>query len=192
MADETSVDLTDLIPNLKARLSPPGSDNYPNATSSQWTFQLLDAFWEAYLDGLIGPYTIDDDGIVTPTGSNTTPISRAQQQIILFYVEIHLLTTNLQNLKTTFRAKAGPVEYETQQAATVLKALLDDASKRREELITNLRENPFITTVVIDNVIARTYAIAEGVSWFVGGSTYAPGDYGQYTGQYWDRAGTGF
>lgn len=164
---DQEADLSDLIPDLKSEMSAPGLDLFPAGTNAQWLSQLRNAFWEAWLDGFMGGYSVDDDGIVTPDDDSGVVLGRGTQQLIIFYAYVRILKSQLLNLKTTFRAKAGPVEYETQQAASVLKALLDDAIDRRNVYLAELSTEGSVSPITVDMVIARNDAQYYGDTWFV-------------------------
>ncbi len=162
-----SLDLTDLIPDLQYNLNSPGEDAFANVSEEEWTSRLRDGFWNAWNDGLIQDY-IEVDGVVSPR-SGTATISRDQQQIILLYTSIAVLFQQMLRLNTTFRAKAGPVEYETQQSAQLLKALLDDLSQRRIYLLERLAETGVTRAFyLIDTYQSRQSALNEGISVWVG------------------------
>lgn len=142
------VDLSELIEALKARVNPPGINLYPSSTDDDWVIRLTDAFWDARLKGVTalanfeenagargGPTTYSE-GIITPLGaeegyddpsgwSSTDDLSREAQQIVVLFAAWRITLAKMQEVKTQFKSKAGPVEYERQQSATLLKAVLD-------------------------------------------------------------------
>jgi hypothetical protein len=76
-----------------------------------------------------------------------------------------IVLNRMGSLSTVFRAKAGPVEYETQNAATVLKTVLDALKKRIDDAIFGLEQTA--DTIVFDGMIERTYAVANGETWWI-------------------------
>lgn len=162
-----TLDLTDLIPDLEYNLNAPGEDQFANVSDEEWTSRLRDGFWNAWNDGLLQEYT-EVDGVVSPR-SGSTMISRDQQQIILLYTSINVISQQMFRMNTTFRAKAGPVEYETQQSAQLLKALLDDLTQRRIYLLERLAETGVTRAFyLIDTYQSRQNALYEGLSVWVG------------------------
>lgn len=161
-----TVDLEDLVDDVKAELNVPGTDGYTAATTTEWVNQLRNAFWEANLDGIIIGYT-ESDGIVSPL-SGTTGLSRELQQVIIYYVGVRVVKNTLLGLKTKFAAQAGPVKYETQQSASVLKGLLDEWVHRRAVWLTRLSDIGTVPGYYVDSVIARDNSIGWGDSWWVG------------------------
>lgn len=74
----------------------------------------------------------------------------------------------MSSLNTVFRAKAGPVEYETQQAASVLKGILDSLKERITYLLKILPTTADgAGDAVLDAVIERTYSQATNLTWWV-------------------------
>lgn len=132
-----AVDLEDLIPALQAEVTPLGSLVYDNVTKPQWVAQLNNAFWEAVLDNIIVGYT-NNDGLVIPTVSGGPDISPALQQVIVFYAGVKVITNQLREIRTRFSTAAGPVKYEVEQSATVLKGLLDALMSRRATMLATL------------------------------------------------------
>lgn len=158
-----SVDLADLVPSLESALTIPGTTSqYSNATESEWVAKLKNAFWLATLDGVISGYTSDDDGIISPV-SGTTTLSGDLQYLVVLYACMDVVRNQLMQMKTVFRAKAGPVEYETQQSAQVLKGLLDAYMKERDLILANLASTNMVSSYYIDTLRARDYAIADGI-----------------------------
>lgn len=151
-----TIDLNDLIEDVKSEVNPPGTDQFATATPAQWLSQLRNAFWETVIDGLIVGYEVDDDGIVSPTDeTSTTPLGRDLQQLIIYYAGIRVLKNALLNTKSMIRAKAGPVEFEQQQAATIQTGLLKEAQMRRDLWIKQLSTRGIVSVRVSDQVLNR-------------------------------------
>lgn len=163
-----AVYLTDLIPSLEAALSVPGTTSqYSSATEDEWVGKLKNAFWLATLDQVISGYTCDDDGVIAEVDGDGT-LSGEMQYLIVLYACMDVVRNKLLQLKTVFRAKAGPVEYETQQSAQVLKALLDQYMTQRDRILETLAAANHLSTFYIDAVRSRDYAIrADVIDWMV-------------------------
>lgn len=155
-----AVDLGDLIESLQREVSPPGEDLFPNATDDDWFGNLQDAFWEARLDGLLEGFT-ESDGSVVPT-SGTTDLSRDMQQIVVLYAGVRIVRNHLRSLNTVFRSKAGPVEFETQKSAQLLKGLLDELRSRRNLVLTRLSDLGAVNSYYIDAIVARDESLGYG------------------------------
>lgn len=157
-----AVDLGNLIENLKAEVQPPGEDAFPDATDDDWVMRLMNAFWTAVLDGVINGYTVDDNGIVTPT-SGTTDLSRMMQQIVVFYAGIDIVRNSLRTLNISTHSVAGPVEFEITKSANTLRDILKELQTRRDIILTRLSDLGAIPTSYVDAVLARDLAISEAI-----------------------------
>ena len=162
-----AVELSELVPSLEREVTPPGETIYANATEDHWVGFLTDGFWEAVLDGLLGGYTCDEDGLVTPV-SGTTDLSRDFQQVVVMYAGVRVVRTALLNSQSSFRAKAGPVEYETALSAQVLQALLTELQERRTRLLRRLMDDGLLPYFAyIDGVAARDYSLSMWETYYV-------------------------
>jgi hypothetical protein len=157
-----AVDLEELVPPLQRMINPPGSELFPNATVGILTGYLSDAFWLAKLDGFFSGYT-ETDGIVTPESPTGTDLQRDWQQLIVFYAGMQIVENELRAKNTLFRTKAGPVEYEVQNSAQLL---------RRDYLLDLLSEKYNIAAGYIDMISARYNAIAMGFSGYESGTGF--------------------
>jgi hypothetical protein len=187
-----SVDLATLIEPLQIEIQIPGGDAYASATEDDYLGYLINSFWEIRLYGLLAGFEEDVAarggppefavGIITPLGvdpfyddptgySVTEDLPRDLQQLIILWSAWKIALTNMASLNSVFRAKAGPVEYETQQAASVLTAVLDQLKSRILFLIDHLpsQYGGQQNVVVFDAVIQRSESQAVGGTWWVRG-----------------------
>lgn len=150
-----SVDLSELIADLEGAVTVPGTVS-PFAASSEteWLTRLRNAFWSAYNDGIVLGFTCDEDGIVNPVSGDGT-FTRDLQQLVIMYAAINIYQNQIMQLKTLFRAKAGQVEYETQQSAQVIKSLLDSLLAQRATILQRLSDGGFTDSYYIDAVRTR-------------------------------------
>ena len=166
-----AVDLSDVALDwLKRQINAPGADSFPDASNSELVGYLSDAFWEGKLDGFYSGYT-ETDGIINPE-SGDTDLSRDWISLIVIYAAYTILTNAIQNTNTLFRSKAGPVEFETQSSASMLRERLMALERRRDRLIDELSEKYQIDVAWIDNINARTNSLCygdvkfdSGISW---------------------------
>lgn len=161
------MDLGDLIESVQREVNPPGSTIFPEAIEDEYLGHLQDAFWETTLDGLISGYT-EADGLVTPV-SGDTELSRELQQLIVIYAGFKMLKNYLTNVNSTFRAVAGPVEFETGKSAALLTELMKDLIARRNSLLARLSEQGQVSTYYYDQVISRGESYRYGDTWWVRG-----------------------
>jgi hypothetical protein len=187
-----SVDLANLVEPLQIEIQAPGGDAYANATEDDYLGNLINAFWEIRLYGFLGGFEEDSAsrgghpeftvGIITPLGVDPTyddptgysildDLPREYQQLIVLWAAWKIMLNNMATVNSVFRAKAGPVEYETQQAASVLTAVLDQLKTRITYLIGNLPSSYGSSggVVVLDALIERSYSQAVGETWWVRG-----------------------
>jgi hypothetical protein len=177
-----SVDLNDLVEPLRIETQAPGGEPYPDATDDDYVGNLTNAFWELRLYGFLQGYEENAAArggppefiaaIVTPTGGEFSPtqdLSRDMQQLIILWAAWKIALNHMGSLNTLFRAKAGPVEYETQQAASVVKDVLDQLQARIKYILDRLPSIYGGGTPVafLDAVIDRTYSQATGWSWWL-------------------------
>lgn len=149
-----ATDLSDLIPYLLDELAPPGqgADAFPDADDQTWLRYLQSAFWSARLDGLLKGYT-EEDGMASPD------LPRDFQQIVVLYAAISVVSNQMLATQTAFRAKAGPVEYEEERSATLLRALLDELIRRRNLILERLGDLGQVESYYIDAVFERSDSI---------------------------------
>lgn len=135
-----SVDMTELIPSLESLLTVPGATSpYAAASEVEWTNKIVNAFWRGVIEGVIENYTIDEDGVVSPSSGSTT-FPQSLQYVVVIYAAMNVIEAQLLQLKTVFRAKAGPLEYETQQASQVLTGLLKSLDNQKNIILERLSD----------------------------------------------------
>lgn len=161
-----SVDLSDLVSSFRLEINPPGQDLFPDATDTELTDRLANAFWNARIDGMLPGY-VEAEGLITPI-TGTTDMPRELQQVIVFMAAYNTIYLKLLNQRTGFRAKAGSVEYETQNSATVLKELADSLKQRYAILLGRLSDMGLVPTYVIDSYLARAEALDARIGVWVG------------------------
>lgn len=155
-------DLNDLVELLKAETNVPGADLLVDATDADYVLRLQNAFWEAFLDRVITNTYDESFEIVTPD------LPRDLQQLVIIYAAFNIACNNFMNVQTRFRAHAGPVEYETERSASLLKGLLDKLYARKTALIAALlAESNYTDACVFDNVLARDAAFMAGTASYV-------------------------
>lgn len=158
-----SVDLGDLIEAIKSEVSPPGTDLFPNATEDEWIINLQNAFWEAKLFDFFGNF-YEADGLIQPN-AGSTDMDRTQQQLIVLFAGARILRNELRNINTTFKSKAGPVEFETQKSANLLRDLLNDV---RSKIMWQLQAVGSTNTFYIDSVTGRADSMITGQTFWTG------------------------
>ena len=153
-----AVDLADFVPSLRREVTPPGSDLFTDVSDDVFTGYLADAFWEARLDGFLAKWTADEDGIVTPAASGTPELTRDLVALIILYAGIKVLRNKILNTNTTFRATAGPVEFETQNSATMLVELLKQLKASKDRILDLVADSGFTPVELIDAYAVRQFS----------------------------------
>jgi len=157
-------DLATLVPGLKREVAVPGTFDtvFPDSGDGDLTANLGDAFAEAQLDGFFGTMALDPATfLVTPD------LSAAGGALVIIYGGIRMTRTYLRELGSRSLYEAGPVKYETERAASVLKQQLQDMTERKNQLIL-LGKRGSGKTYVWDGYFART-----ATNWSDYGSFYS-------------------
>jgi len=132
-----SIDLADLVDNLKREVNPPGQTIFTDATDSDYEGYLEDSFWELSLRGYITGFDAVET-VVSPEDGSTDAddqLSRGYQQLVIINAAMAIVRVQMINIDTTFRAHAGPVEFETGKSASALRAALDAFQNRFDEIL---------------------------------------------------------
>lgn len=153
-----AVDLSDeqYIASLQREVIPLGSTLFSSVGEDQWLGYLTDAFWEARLDGFLAGYVADEDGIVT-NESGGADLDRRYIALIVLYAGIRVLRNRILNMNTGFRAKAGPVEFEQQNSATMLAEMLKQLRATKERIIEELDTSEETAVLYLDALSTRVF-----------------------------------
>ena len=166
------MDLTALVPSLKRALAGPGEFDtaFPDSTTTDLAGTIADAVAECQLDGFLGAVTLD------VTAETTTPdLTNPQQALVILYAMARVVTARVANLNNRTRYKAGNVEAETEQSATVLVAMLKDIRARKQQLLDDARiGNLAHAFTMVDMYLAKAI---DTSSPDIG---YLPGAFGSY------------
>lgn len=148
------MDLFDLTPSLQRAVAPPGEFGtyFPNTSDEDLAGTLADALAEAQLDGFLQPTTLN-----SLTYTATPDLTSAQQALVVLYARARVITARLANLRNRARYKAGPVESETEQSASVLVALLKDTSERKKQILADARSGYGVTSfAMVDMYVTKS------------------------------------
>jgi len=156
-----TIDLGDMIEPLQREVNPPGSDLFPDAVEDEWLGNLRDSFWEAKLFGFFSDFT-EAEGLVSPI-TGTDDLGREYQQLVVLFAGARIVTNELKNTETLFRAVAGPVEFETQNSATLLRDILKEIRDKIKAIVEVLSDDFGSTEAgYIDAIVDRHDALAYG------------------------------
>lgn len=161
-----AVDLNDLVESLRREVNTPGEDSFPGAFDDTYVGHLQDSFWEIKLDGVtsFNSYS-EEDGVIEHT-DGVTDLDRTYQQLIVLYAGIRIIRNQLLNLETVFKAQAGSARFETQQSATLLRAILEELKSRRNLVLTRLSDAGATPSYYIDALAARENSIDYGFTFW--------------------------
>ena len=137
-----AVDLIDFVGSLKREVEPPGAVLFAGVTDAQWVGYLSDAFWEARLDGFLEGFTLDTgataDDVTLTSPTNDMAVERGAMALVILYAGVKVLRNRILNMTTSFRAKAGPVEFEQESgSATVLAEMLKQLKATKDRILEN-------------------------------------------------------
>lgn len=130
-----AVDLADYVPVLRREVTPPGSTTFATVTDPVMEGYLLDAFWEARLDGFLQEWTASGTGVVTPLDAGKPDIPREQIALVVLYAGLKILRNQLISQTSRFSAKAGPVSIETENSAMLMTEMARQLAAVRERLL---------------------------------------------------------
>lgn len=132
------MDISELVEPLKRTVASPGefATFFPNTLDTDLNGVLVDGAAESQLDGFLPGKVFDLDA--TPQTITTDPNS-LERALIVLYAASRIVSARTANLKSRTRYKAGNVEAETEQAATVLNELLRGINLRKKQFIDDLR-----------------------------------------------------
>lgn len=133
--------VSDLRAQLRREINVPGFGQLPDITNPELDGYIMDGFWEARLLGLLDSYTqTDGTEFATPLGAvikhtvDDGDLETQYQMLVVIIAGLKLLRLKIFSLAVNLRAHAGPVEYEAQASATVLRALLESLERRVNQL----------------------------------------------------------
>ena len=133
--------------------------------------RLANAFWSAKLKGYFEGYRVSADRTqIVPVDEDDDDLTDELQYLVVLFAAYDAALNRLLEARTTEKYEApGPLSYETQQAATVLVAVLEALKEELLEVRTVLIGTPYATTAhVVDLVLARHENLVYGDAYFVG------------------------
>lgn len=150
-----SIDLADYVDSLRREVTPLGTTLFSTVTDDQLIAYMQDAFWEAKLDGFIENY-IEEDGEISHV-SGGPEMDRKYVALVVLYAGIRVLRNKILNTNTGFRAKAGPVEFEQQNSATMLVEMLKQLRATKDRVLEELDAADATYALVLDALSVRTF-----------------------------------
>ena len=157
-----AVELSDYTESLRRAITPLGSTKYADVSDDVLTDYLTDAFWLGRLDGFYTGYTANEDGTVTPIEPTDPEFDRAWVSLVILYAAVSILANQILATNTRFSAKAGPVEFEQENSATVLSEMLKQLAAAKQRIIDQMLDasNPS-SVYLIDAYSTRQLSAAS-------------------------------
>lgn len=156
-----AVDLADFADSLRREITPLGTTLFAGVNDAQLTAFLSDSFWEARLDGFMPDYVADEDGLVTNVNTGGPDLDRKYVALVVLYAGIRVLRNRILNMNTGFRAKAGPVEFEQQNSATMLAEMLKQLRTTKDRILTELEISEETNVMALDALSVRLFSGAS-------------------------------
>jgi len=168
-----AVELVNYTDALRREVSPPGSTTFSSVPDDTFVGYLADAFWEVKLDGFVEPWVADAEGVIIPQSDPeastpgpytvtpydpSTDMPRDQIALIVLYAGIKILRNNLIGTNTRLSAKAGPVEFTTENSAMVMTAMLRELTEIKNRLLA--LKTMYTDVTLIDAFSSRSYSSA--------------------------------
>lgn len=170
------LELADYVDTLRREITPPGSSLFTDVDDDVFSDYLVDAFWEARLDGFFQGYDVTLDGAVTPLGS-MPDFPREGIAVLTLYAAIKILRNRILSSQSRFKAVAGPVEFETQNSPSLYTEMLRQLQGMKSRLIEMSPSGSAVSYVaLVDGFAARSVGPDAYLGW-VGAAAALPGDY---------------
>jgi hypothetical protein len=127
-----ATNLSTLVEPLQRELAVPGEfDTYfPDTDEDGLIGTLSDAFAECQLDGFFGTQTLDLE-----TFDVSPDLSLPGGALVVLYAASRTIRARMRSMNSTERYKAGPVEFETGKAASMMTAELKLIQDTKDRLI---------------------------------------------------------
>lgn len=148
------MNLSDLVPSLQRAVAVPGTfaTLFPSTTDDDLSGTLADAVAEAQLDGFLSTVVVDLD-----SGDFAVDLTRPEQALVILYAMSRVVMARVANTKNRTRYKAGPVEAEEEQSATVLTELLRQIRDKKKELLDAAKAGNIATAfAIVDLYVAKS------------------------------------
>ena len=169
--------LSDLRAPLKVEIGYPSPLWSGTITDEQLDGFLANGFWEVKLAGLMAPFRLAEgnDPMFFPTSYTSQAITGyttdltptdAEEMLVVIMAGFRALELKCLEMAQSLRAHAGPVEYEVQASATVIRAVLESLRTRLRYYLdlvgdVTLGSGGF---VYMDGMAQRTYSLVNSLT----------------------------
>jgi hypothetical protein len=168
--------LSDLRAPLKVEIGYPGALWPTTITDEQLDGYLANGFWETKLAGLMTQYRLAEgnDAMFFPTSYTSQAITgyttdltptEAEEMLVVIMAGFRALELKCLEMANNIRAVAGPVQYEAQASATVIRAVLESLRNRLRYYLDLVGDTVAGSGgfVYMDGVAQRTYSLVNGL-----------------------------
>lgn len=161
----------DMVPQLQREVNPPGYELFPDALPGDFLGYVTDGFWEGRLMGVFSGWTVKDGSeLQTPvsgtfiTNDDEDNFPDMEQMFCTIIAGFRLIQRRAVTLAQNLRAEAGPVEYESQISATVLREIMQSMERRLNQF-KELYSDVIAAEVFyyMDGVAQANYALLAGL-----------------------------
>jgi hypothetical protein len=171
-----STPLTDILPMFNREINIPGAEQLTTVSTGAKLGYIEDGFWDVRLSGMLDAYTVALGENITPPETTGTKYITDQDltgddleqkfwMLITIFAGFRLLRLKIMQLAVNFTAEAGPVSYEQQASATVLRSLLDNLQDRIDQLKVQYSEDfGSDLFVLMDGVAQAEYSALNGLA----------------------------
>lgn len=168
-----ATNISAMISQLQREVNPPGYELFPDALPGDFLGYVTDGFWEGRLMGVFTGWTVKDGSeLATPvsgtfiTNDNEDNFPDEHQMFTTIIAGFRLVQRRAVTLAQNFKAEAGPVAYEQQVSATVLREILQSL-ERRLNLYKELYSDLIASEVFfyMDGVAQSSYALVTGLAY---------------------------
>ena len=148
--------VSDLRAQLARRINVPGAEQLEDVSGAVLDGYILDGFWQTRLRGMLVGYTSNTTTITKESDGSGLP--EHLQQLVIIMAGFNLVRAKVMQLAVNFSAKAGPVAYEQQASATVLRALLNSLERELQQLQEAYSDQFGGALYYMDGVLQSEYA----------------------------------
>jgi hypothetical protein len=161
--------IVDIRPVLQREINVPGFEQLPDITGTELDGYIKNGFWECRLLGMLDTYTqTDGTEFATPPGdvikliADDGDLPDEFQLLVAIMAALTMLRLKIMALAINFTAEAGPVSYEQQASATVLRAILATLEKRVAELADLYSDEYNSVFTYFDSTLQRESSYLQG------------------------------
>lgn len=161
--------ITDMRPVLTREINVPGFEQLPDITGTELDGYIKNGFWESRLLGMLEGYTqTDGTEFATPIGdcikasADDGDLPEEFQLLVAIVAALTMLRLKIMALAINFSAEAGPVSYEQQASATVLRSILATLETRVNELAELYSDEYNSVFVYFDSTLQRESSYLSG------------------------------